>query len=1256
MRGKVLSATNTNSFTQIWSMLRAAGMDIMTLPKQLRFAPSPHLPISELLSGQVDVASVPAGVLEHMVSQGQVDPSKLKVLEEQFHSIDGQPFPYRHSSPLDLTDAIIAMPWVSKESETAIVDALNSITPSHEAAQQGGYHSWSFPSSYARSLSLQVYLGATHETESGGLRCQTLAENATYNPYDFYDCPAGSFYRPKSDLPLTCEQQGLPCQSPLFCVCSPCIFGEEVQLAAGNLVEDSSEPSVMIECELAKTCFKVEQRQLLHITIQDRLADRRDSNFTFATSRASLYSDNTLTAMADGVEQSAVQSDGVWLFDVSYKFVSLVPITIFRNGEALPNSPILIDVVQRTCGSGEATTSDGACVCATGNVRVRGRCRPVHDLAPSIAFGVLGFVLLLAIAGYLHRERRRISTWSINPQDLTEDSTAPPAARGCNAKVKRVKYKGNFVVRKTFHKLVKSGQSTANILKNSTDQHVSSLSEPRTVLSTRDRRRLATDLQAIRKLRHPCIVSVIGYSHDGHRLSLIMEACSSSLKDMLRNSDVDLELDVRLTFLKDISMALHFLHSRPTAVVHGALKSSNCLVDSNLRIKLSDFGIRTVRCEGEELQLYQAPEVLQGQPASCASDVFSFGILVAELLSRKRPYQGIPVPMVVQELIKPSVKQPLRPQIDTSNNSLHRLATTCWLTHADHRPSMESVKQDVDGLGIGTISTSLFTRSLERKLQKRVLYDCFPPHIAEKLKKGEKIKPEQRDNVTLFFSDIVGFTNISSTIEPGLVSDMLDRLYHKFDDLANKYELFKVETIGDAYFCASNLVSDQSEHAIRIAMFSIEAIRAAKATPILKNDPSRGFVNIRVGFHCGSVVTNVVGNKNARFCLFGDTVNTASRMESNSLKNFIHISTVAANELRLQCKQANHKVDALLRSRGQISIKGKGMMETFWVVLPEDIELYDSGEMPDYLPDASADSRASTPGRLHLARDASLTNLQLPTKVKVQKPKARRSSRRRSSRQARLSLVPEAAEDEDENGESAEAPVTSETSAVALSHTSELLSHGSFDEMRPEPSELASVYDGRCSSAYDSAVDEAEEECTPSDSQLDKTYLLTEEDSLQGCPSQSGTQSSTCDIEITPVLAPDSEVLASGFKSSASQPNNEELPPIVACHQSEKEAALLPAIDDTDDHASVADEVLAEELPKRRWSFNILSLDEVEEEPDQLDQTEQAEGGEKPQLLTVATNSYERLSPVSIGQIDFLSTPELFRGHTRLPTTDTSEV
>jgi class 3 adenylate cyclase len=178
---------------------------------------------------------------------------------------------------------------------------------------------------------------------------------------------------------------------------------------------------------------------------------------------------------------------------------------------------------------------------------------------------------------------------------------------------------------------------------------------------------------------------------------------------------------------------------------------------------------------------------------------------------------------------------------------------------------------------------------------------------------------------TIFFSDIVGFTTISSELDPRKVATLLDRLYTKLDALSRKHDVFKVETIGDAYMCASNLIKDQDDHAKRIAEFSIEAIAAANETAIDLDDPSKGVVNIRVGFHSGPVVADVVGTRSPRYCLFGDAVNTASRMESNSEVNRIHCSQAAAKLLAKQCPTMP------LKSRGKINIKGKGMLHTYWV-------------------------------------------------------------------------------------------------------------------------------------------------------------------------------------------------------------------------------------------------------------------------------------------------------------------------------------
>lgn len=190
---------------------------------------------------------------------------------------------------------------------------------------------------------------------------------------------------------------------------------------------------------------------------------------------------------------------------------------------------------------------------------------------------------------------------------------------------------------------------------------------------------------------------------------------------------------------------------------------------------------------------------------------------------------------------------------------------------------------------------------------------------------GKKIEPESREVVTIFFSDIVGFTTISSTLSPLKISDMLDRLYSKFDELSQLHDIFKVETIGDAYMAVTNLVKDQPDHATRVAKFAVDAMQAAKETPIDTDNPTLGNVSIRVGFHSGSVVANVVGTVNPRYCLFGDTVNIASRMESNSEAGRIHCSNKAAKLLHRQCPKFP------IVCRGTISVKGKGDMKTYWI-------------------------------------------------------------------------------------------------------------------------------------------------------------------------------------------------------------------------------------------------------------------------------------------------------------------------------------
>ena len=306
--------------------------------------------------------------------------------------------------------------------------------------------------------------------------------------------------------------------------------------------------------------------------------------------------------------------------------------------------------------------------------------------------------------------------------------------------------------------------------------------------------------------------------------------------------------------------------------------------------------------------------------------MYSFAITVYEIFSRKTPFEE-EAPYEALRQIAMRQTPPKRPTIPESCPiTLRELAHRCWAEEPKFRPTFDQVDSQLSELNISKVGASLIAQKEAALKKSSVLNDVFPKHIAKRLEEGKKVHPEHKDDVTIFFSDIVGFTNISAQLTPAAVSDMLDRLYSTFDELTRKHGVFKVETIGDAYMAATNLVEPQHDHALRIAMFAEEAVKAARSTFIDAERPELGTVNIRVGFHSGPVVANVVGKRNPRYCLFGDTVNTASRMESSSERNRIHMSGAAAERMRSQAPWAK------MESRGVQNIKGKGEMHTFWLL------------------------------------------------------------------------------------------------------------------------------------------------------------------------------------------------------------------------------------------------------------------------------------------------------------------------------------
>ncbi|KAK0421341.1 hypothetical protein QR680_015188 [Steinernema hermaphroditum] len=216
----------------------------------------------------------------------------------------------------------------------------------------------------------------------------------------------------------------------------------------------------------------------------------------------------------------------------------------------------------------------------------------------------------------------------------------------------------------------------------------------------------------------------------------------------------------------------------------------------------------------------------------------------------------------------------------------------------------------------------------EKKKSDLLLHRMMPKQIAEKLKIGTSVEPESFQSVTVFFSDVVSFTTLAGKSTPLQVVDLLNRLYTNFDHIIDSHDVYKVETIGDGYLCVSGLPHRNGDrHVKEIADMSLAFI-ASLQTFRIPHIPSET-VQIRVGMHTGSVVAGVVGLTMPRYCLFGDTVNTASRMESNSKPNQIHMSGDAHVAIQ---KFSGY----ITEPRGDVLIKGKGVMETFWLLGRQD--------------------------------------------------------------------------------------------------------------------------------------------------------------------------------------------------------------------------------------------------------------------------------------------------------------------------------
>nr|XP_037286268.1 receptor-type guanylate cyclase Gyc76C-like [Rhipicephalus microplus] len=481
-------------------------------------------------------------------------------------------------------------------------------------------------------------------------------------------------------------------------------------------------------------------------------------------------------------------------------------------------------------------------------------------------------------------------------------------------------------------------------------------------------RAVKKEMKLMRELHHENLNPFVGACVEPNCIYAVSELCvKGNLQDILENDVLKLDNMFIASFVFDIIKGLRYLHESDLRV-HGNLRSTNVLVTNLWVLRLANFGLlelratnaaaRANRDDKEDYQLYRSqlwrsPEVLRNPSnyprGSQKDDIYAFAIILHEIIGRQGPWGSTRLePKAIIENVKAGGDPPFRPPVSDLQCQDYVLSVIgdCWAEKPDARPELGQVQERLKKMRQGmkpNIMDNLmglmekYANNLEELVTERtclleeekkkteaLLHRMLPKTVALQLMRGQMVVPESFDAVTIYFSDIVGFTEMSATSTPLEVVNFLNELYTCFDSIIRHYDVYKVETIGDAYMVVSGLPERNGDaHAREVASMALEILDAVRHFTI-RHRPG-ATLKLRIGIHSGPVVAGVVGLTMPRYCLFGDTVNTASRMESNGEALKIHISS--------QCRDLLVKIGGYdIADRGLVKMKGKGELRTYWLL------------------------------------------------------------------------------------------------------------------------------------------------------------------------------------------------------------------------------------------------------------------------------------------------------------------------------------
>jgi len=229
-------------------------------------------------------------------------------------------------------------------------------------------------------------------------------------------------------------------------------------------------------------------------------------------------------------------------------------------------------------------------------------------------------------------------------------------------------------------------------------------------------------------------------------------------------------------------------------------------------------------------------------------------------------------------------------------------------------------------------------REQEEK-SNRLLLNILPEKVAEELKHKGEVTPVLYDSVSIIFSDFKGFTRIAEKMGPEELVKELDGYFFQFDEIVKRYNLEKLKTIGDSYMCVGGIPIQNSTHAIDACLAALEILEFMKQMKEIKTAMGLPYWELRLGIHSGSVVGGVIGKTKFAYDIWGDTVNTASRMESSGDVSRVNISEETFQLIKdfFDCEY-----------RGEVDAKNKGKVKMYFVnSIKSELSVDGNGRVPN---------------------------------------------------------------------------------------------------------------------------------------------------------------------------------------------------------------------------------------------------------------------------------------------------------------------